>query len=60
MNATKNKNAQTVESELRERGATLEKKEDRNGDTKSGWWMDDVWLAPKSQPAEAMRILEGN
>ena len=55
-----NKNAQTISNELRERGATLVTKEDRNGDTKSGWWMDDVWLAPKHQPAQAMRALEGN
>jgi hypothetical protein len=45
---------------LRELGATLEKKEDRFGDTKSGWWLDDVWLAPKNDPKQALRETEGH
>lgn len=30
--------------ELEEMGAALEVKEDRFGDTKSGWWLDGVFL----------------
>lgn len=51
----------SMEKELREVwGASLEKKEDRHGDTKSGWWVDDVWLAPKNQPEDALRLIKGN
>jgi hypothetical protein len=40
-------------------GATLEKREDAHGVTRSGWWMDDVWLAPVSQPKAALEALRG-
>ena len=44
---------------LIEKGATHEKKEDAHGDTKSGWWMDTVFLAPYKMPKLALQILEG-
>lgn len=44
---------------LIEMGATHEKKEDHFGDTKSGWWMDTVWLAPYSKPQDALQAIEG-
>ena len=49
-----------AENRLREMGAVLEKREDRFGETKSGWWMDGVYLGPKSDPRHALRVLEGN
>jgi len=45
---------------LIEMEASHEKKEDSFGETKSGWWMDTVWLAPYSQPREALAVIEGN
>ena len=39
---------------LIEMGVTHEKKEDQFGDTKSGWWMDTVWLAPYRDPKGAL------
>jgi len=44
---------------LIEMGATHETKEDHFGDTKNGWWMDTVWLAPYSNPREALQAVEG-
>lgn len=41
-------------------GALREKKEDRSGDTKSGWWMDDVYLATADDPVLALQVLNGN
>ena len=38
-------------------GARVEKKKDANGDTKSGWWQDTVFLSP--DPVEAWRLLNG-
>jgi hypothetical protein len=38
-------------SELREMGAELAKMEDRHGDTKSGWWLDGVYLGKKATDA---------
>lgn len=38
-------------------GAKLEKKEDRFGETRSGWWMDDVWLSTKRDPQTAIESL---
>jgi hypothetical protein len=55
----KTEKAKKAENELREVGAVLEKKEDRHGETKSGWWMDDVWLAPTNQPVQALAVLRG-
>ena len=44
---------------LLEMGATHERKEDHHGDTKDGWWMDTVWLAPYSQPKLALEAIQG-
>ena len=44
---------------LNEAGAKLEKREDSHGVTRSGWWMDDVWLAPTNQPKAALEALRG-
>jgi hypothetical protein len=44
---------------LIEKGATHEKKEDFSGDTKSGWWMDQTFLAPYKMPQLALQVLEG-
>jgi isocitrate lyase len=40
--------------ELREMGAECLKREDRFGETKSGWWLDGVWLAPTNDPVSAL------
>lgn len=39
--------------ELIAAGAKLEKKEDRDGRTRSGWWMDDVFLGKTAREALA-------
>jgi hypothetical protein len=44
---------------LRERGAENLKAEDRFGDTRVGWWLDGVWLAPANDPVAALRTLNG-
>lgn len=44
---------------LEEAGATRETKEDRSGETRSGWWMDDVFLAPLSNPKLALEAIRG-
>lgn len=44
---------------LIEIGATHEKKEDLLDDTKSGWWLDTVFLAPYSDPKSALAAIEG-
>jgi hypothetical protein len=49
-----------VEQELRDRGAVLEKREDRHGETRSGWWLDGVWLAPGSDPVHALALARGD
>ena len=45
--------------ELLEMGAYYGTQEDRSGKTKSGWWMDDVWLAPKDDPKAALEAIRG-
>jgi len=45
---------------LREKGAELLKQEDRFGETKSGWWLDGTFLAPASQPENALRVITGD
>ena len=50
--------SQAIEK-LVEMGAVNEKKEDAQGVTKSGWWMDTVWLAPASKPLEALQSING-
>lgn len=49
----------TAANELRARGAELLKAEDRFGDTKTGWWMDGVYLAPTKNAVHALDVLEG-
>ena len=44
--------------ELIKRGAKLEKKEDTDGRTRSGWWMEDVFLSKDA--GDALRALNGN
>lgn len=39
-------------------GATNERREDRHGETRSGWWLDDVFLA--RDPREAVRLMRGD
>lgn len=46
-------------AKLIEIGATHEKKEDGQGVTRSGWWMDTVYLAPYNKPQDALRAIEG-
>jgi len=42
--------------ELKAAGAVLERREDRHGDTRKGWWLDGVYLGENSRYAlEAMR-----
>lgn len=53
-------NKAQAERELREIGAELLKAEDRHGDTKTGWWLDGVWLAPTKDPVAALRAIKGN
>lgn len=43
---------------LRDRGCTLEKKEDHMGDTKSGWWQDTVFLG--TDPVIALEAMNGD
>ena len=56
MNATKSSNAV---AELIAAGAVKERREDRHGDTKAGWWLDGVWLAPATQPQAAVAAMKG-
>ena len=44
------KHEQRVEY-LIERGAKHERREDEWGDTKTGWWMDGVWLGVTERDA---------
>jgi hypothetical protein len=44
-------------AELIERGAENIKKEDRFGDTRSGWWMDQTFLG--KDPVLALGVLLG-
>ena len=55
MNATITNATQT----LIEMGAKNERREDSEGKTKSGWWLDGVWLAPSNRPMDAIRCLKG-
>ena len=55
MNATITNATQT----LIEMGAKNERREDSEGKTKSGWWLDGVWLASSNRPHDAIRVLKG-
>lgn len=48
-----------VVAELLTLGATREKREDAHGDTKTGWWLDGVYLAPLSDPRSALDAVRG-
>ena len=54
MNATRN--AEAV-AKLMEMGAAKERREDSNGKTITGWWLDGVWLAPVTKPQDAVRAV---
>lgn len=45
--------------QLVELGAKNERREDRHGETKRGWWLDGVWLAPANDPQQALREIKG-
>ena len=44
---------------LAEIGAKNERREGRDGNTLSGWWIDGVWLAPSNRPQDAIRTIKG-
>lgn len=44
-------------TKLLEMGAENMKKENRFGETKSGWWIDNVYLG--KNPIEALRVANG-
>lgn len=46
-----------TKSELLAAGATLERKETTAGETKTGWWMDGVYLG--KDPHTALESLRG-
>ncbi len=43
---------------LVEAGAVNAKQEDRHGDTKTGWWLDGVYLG--KDPRQAVSAMRGN
>ncbi len=43
---------------LEDAGAKVEKREDAQGVTRSGWWLDGVFLAPAS--IDAANLMKGN
>jgi len=48
-----------IRAKLIEYGAKLEKKEDRSGQTRSGWWLDDSYLGKTEKQAwEALDVCE--
>lgn len=44
-------------TELEKLGATYEKREDRQGDTKTGWWLDGTFLGESI--TDATEAIEG-
>ena len=52
-------NATNAIEMLTEMGAKNERREDCEGRTRTGWWMDGVWLAPSNRPMDAIRELKG-
>jgi hypothetical protein len=52
-------NKMAAERALLEMGATVEKKKDRFGDTRTGWWINGVYLAPARDPIGALRAVKG-
>lgn len=53
-------NKAAAETELLAMGAERLKAEDRFGDTKSGWWLDTVFLGPLADPEHCLRVVRGN
>lgn len=54
---SRKKNTDAQHDELIARGAELAKMEDQHGDTKSGWWIDGVYLGKTTRDAiEALAI----
>lgn len=51
--------AQAV-AELEAMGAERLKKENFHGETKSGWWLDTVFLGPVSDPVHCLNVVKGN
>lgn len=51
--------APRVVAALKAAGCVLEKREDRHGETRTGWWQDGVYLGPTSNPRAALRALMG-
>lgn len=47
-----------LETELKAAGAVQEKREDRHGETRTGWWLDGVWLGKTVK--EALNAIRGN
>lgn len=58
MTATQKEARDTAIRECLARGYENAKKENRFGETKTGWWCDDVFLG--KNPVEALRIANGN
>lgn len=48
---------QDAMQQLKERGAENIKREDRFGETKSGWWLDETFLG--KDPLVAIQVLKG-
>ncbi len=48
-----------AEKELRKMGAKLMTAENRFGDTKTGWWLDGVFLGPKHDPVYCLNCAKG-
>lgn len=46
-------------NELTALGAVCEKREDTHGDTRSGWWLDGVFLAPARELKAALEAVRG-
>lgn len=58
MTATQKKTRDEAAAECIARGYVNEKKENRFGETKAGWWCDDVFLG--KNPVDALRLANGN
>lgn len=54
-----NQAKQAAERRLREMGAVRERREDRHGETKSGWWLDGIYLGPTNDPEASLRVALG-
>lgn len=58
MTATQKARQDEAAAECLARGYENVKKENRHGETKAGWWCDDVFLG--KDPVEALRLANGN